>query len=1043
MNFLDLYTHKQLTRFIARQIHVTEILNFLFTTIMGRKKNTQLTPEEQFHESYCEEDQITVRETSFIWIAITELTEQYPENYGFFSPRAIAGYIHQTYAQRPQMRTSRKKLIKEFSTVKVTGICGLASTTFMMSISQKHGYIQVRKLDPVNPPWGKTRFASSRGGVYWEGIEDLTINDDGVLYLTRPFDVRDDIANLKDDEEAEKSRIERLDSARITTEGKVMPYRELGDYGGKLRLSEIEEEDETENQKESEKIEKQEKREKAKSKETEENKDDDEDVNDCDLQNFVNNIRVPSGTAVSDDGEDESFHSTTSDEGEPEEEKATGSNQVTGVSRDKPAPELKSKKTDEKKVRATAKEVKSSDSESSYYIVKTEKGKNDAFSENTDVELTIRDEEREKEEEQKKFHAAKNEEREKVFANAERLRREAIKIDAPRPRLTDDDLRSAAQLRQNRMERMTERELRAFGAYEIPKVMKDNKGDPKLFCTREGVFTPEEWKRLMIIEKEESERLTQKARDEETESHKQWRLARSRKKEENYKIFKKCRRMEGDITFNIAKACKNDKQFDEVCQMLDMYSLEFSTDSEEESPSERKKQDEELEKKRLLKSISPTESPEMTEMKKENMENWKRMADYIGGLTSAMSSLASAVSVSHRSRDNRSVASLESKKERSPRKSEEEKEEENSAIQMKDDTPEDNDTPDNNGTEPEDPFGQTLEDQLYSARQKYRDGQFIEDIHEAEGKPLEQTIRFWNDTATIGRNPPEFEIYSGPQLWITGDGSWNGPKDSMIEGIHAGRRGIWEDRKDWLQYAFNGLTVTSFTMNEEERMKMKKLMNIWRREIFERPISMRITNPSVYGDLYAKVDTPTPKDGMVMISEDFQYFKDYLRSRRGNIRVQNDCHGWLRGYCEPWAKHRACRRGWTFEALIDVMPTPKREEKFEFVVVNVGLRLHDDPNRIKWRIPNIDNVVPIDIVRNRKDSAPHLLMKDEEYYVSTIDTPCGGIMYLWLGDSREEDLVEAEWIKNKIEDGKRIGYKKPEDTKGKRSDNSVDTRSNK
>ena len=96
MNFLDLYTHKQLTYVIARHIYVTEILNFFCNTIMGRKKNTQLTPEEKFHESYCEEEQITVRETSFIWIAITELTEQYPENYGLFSPRAIAGYIHQT-----------------------------------------------------------------------------------------------------------------------------------------------------------------------------------------------------------------------------------------------------------------------------------------------------------------------------------------------------------------------------------------------------------------------------------------------------------------------------------------------------------------------------------------------------------------------------------------------------------------------------------------------------------------------------------------------------------------------------------------------------------------------------------------------------------------------------------------------------------------------------------------------------------------------------------------------------------------------------------
>ena len=115
---------------------------------------------------------------------------------------------------------------------------------------------------------------------------------------------------------------------------------------------------------------------------------------------------------------------------------------------------------------------------------------------------------------------------------------------------------------------------------------------------------------------------------------------------------------------------------------------------------------------------------------------------------------------------------------------------------------------------------------MYSALQKFRDGQFIEDIHEAEGKPLERTIRFWNDGATIGRNPPEFKVYSGPQLWITGDGSWNGPKDSTIEGIHDGRRGIWEDRKDWLQNAYNGITVTSFTMKEEERVKMKKLMSL-------------------------------------------------------------------------------------------------------------------------------------------------------------------------------------------------------------------------
>ena len=121
--------------------------------------------------------------------------------------------------------------------------------------------------------------------------------------------------------------------------------------------------------------------------------------------------------------------------------------------------------------------------------------------------------------------------------------------------------------------------------------------------------------------------------------------------------------------------------------------------------------------------------------------------------------------------------------------------------------------------------------------------------------------------------------------------------------------------------------------------------------------------------------------------------------------------------------------------MIDVMPTPKREEKFEFVVVNVGLRHRDDPNRIKWRIPNIDNVVPIDIVRNRRDTATHLVMSDEEYYVSTITSPLGGQMYLWE-KSTPEDAIEMEWIKQKIQEGKQIGYKKPEDTKGKRSDNS-------
>ena len=572
---------------------------------------------------------------------------------------------------------------------------------------------------------------------------------------------------------------------------------------------------------------------------------------------------------------------------------------------------------------------------------------------------------------------------------------------------------------------------------EVPTVIKDNKGDPKLFCTKEGVFTPEEWDRLMIIEKEESERLEKNARDEETESHKKWRKEYKRREQENYKIFKKCRKLEGDVMFNLAKVCKNDKQFDEVCQMLDMFSLDFSSDSEEELPSERKKKDEEFEKKKLVKSISPTESPEMTEMKRENMENWKRMADFMGDMKSAMSSLASVVSVSHRSRDNHSVASSESRKEkpRSSRKEEEQKDEQSSAIQMKDDTPENNDTSMDNDSEPTDSQGLTLEEQLWNARQKHRDGQFIDDIHESGGKPLERTIRFWNDRATVGRNPPDFEIYSGQPLWITGKGEWDGPKDSTIEGINAGRRGIWKNRKDWLTYAFNGLTVTSFTMLEEERLQLRKLMQVWNKEIFEKPISMRVQNPSVFGDLYAKVDTPTPQDGTVMISEGFHYFKEYLRSRRGNIRVQNDCHGWLRGYHEVWHHTRACRRGWTFEAMIDVMPTPKREEKFEFVVVNVGLRHRDDPNRIKWRIPNIDNVVPIDINRNRRDTATHLVMSDEEYYVSTITSPLGGQMYLWE-KSTPEDAIEMEWIKQKIQEGKQIGYKKPEDTKGKRSDNS-------
>ena len=124
------------------------------------------------------------------------------------------------------------------------------------------------------------------------------------------------------------------------------------------------------------------------------------------------------------------------------------------------------------------------------------------------------------------------------------------------------------------------------------------------------------------------------------------------------------------------------------------------------------------------------------------------------------------------------------------------------------------------------------------------------------------------------------------------------------------------------------------------------------------------------------------------------------------------------------------------------MPTPKREEKYEFAVVNVGLKHRDEPNRTKWRIPDINNVAPIDIVRNRPETAKHLLMTDSEYFISTIDKPYGGTMFLWDKPS-QEDAIECEWIMQQIEKGKQIGYKKPKGTKGKRPDNSVDTKSNK
>ena len=158
---------------------------------------------------------------------------------------------------------------------------------------------------------------------------------------------------------------------------------------------------------------------------------------------------------------------------------------------------------------------------------------------------------------------------------------------------------------------------------EETKVKTDKRGRVQTIRVKEGEFTNEEWGELMKIEKKMRDRVFQKRLDDEPEEMKQMRRAEKQRKEENYKILKRAYRSKKDTHYLVAKACKDEEQYEEVWQLMEEYSIEFSTDTDE-SLAEEKKQEKEEERKQLLKTISPTHSEEA--QKKSAKEEKRRLS---------------------------------------------------------------------------------------------------------------------------------------------------------------------------------------------------------------------------------------------------------------------------------------------------------------------------------------------------------------------------------------------------------------------------------
>ena len=177
---------------------------------MVRSRAKQIPPEERFFYEKNDETIVSLTDLVYIWVAIDELSRVYESYSGYFTAKQISSYIITAFPEREDIHQTREELFAKYNMITVAGIAATATNVFILTSSKGNSYVQIHRHDCVNPPHKKTLCAASRGGVWLEGLEDLTAADGGVLTVVRPTKIRDEYEPGTSDESDEEGETHKL-----------------------------------------------------------------------------------------------------------------------------------------------------------------------------------------------------------------------------------------------------------------------------------------------------------------------------------------------------------------------------------------------------------------------------------------------------------------------------------------------------------------------------------------------------------------------------------------------------------------------------------------------------------------------------------------------------------------------------------------------------------------------------------------------------------------------------------------------------------------
>ena len=132
---------------------------------------------------------------------------------------------------------------------------------------------------------------------------------------------------------------------------------------------------------------------------------------------------------------------------------------------------------------------------------------------------------------------------------------------------------------------------------------------------------------------------------------------------------------------------------------------------------------------------------------------------------------------------------------------------------------------------------------------------------------------------------------------------------------------------------------------------------------------MRIAYGGAQGDVFTKATSPSIMCGEeAMVPSGFLTFNKLMNDHLQTtvIRLSNAGQLWLKNYNRIWKKTGTYRRGWTFDAIIDISPNVRNLRGFEFICVDIGFRRRSN-GEIKWKTAAIKDRAPADVLRNTKD----------------------------------------------------------------------------